>query len=118
MEKPLLHLVAPPVGVTVVEQPPPWWEDGPFLALHALRVALSPEGKAPTRPPEAAEHARRALAEVLVEVEHTVRDYGRRVAGGETLGLVCKVYVYDGARVDVSLRIVERDAPATPRNVA
>ncbi len=112
-----LHLVAPPAEVTIDEspKPPPWWLAPEFLELAKLRRAMV-GGEVPTKPPETAEEsARDAVSWVLFEVEHIVRELGKRLEAGESVRLRRGVYAYTRDRVDFNLRIVEHtEVPIQP----
>ena len=46
---------------------------------------------------------------VLFEVEHIVRELGKRLEAGDSVRLRKGVYIYAVNRVDFNLRIVEHD---------
>jgi hypothetical protein len=104
-----LHPVAPPPDVTIVDppKPPPWWLAPEFLALAELRRTMV-GSEVPSKPPETAEEsARDAVFWVLFEVEHIIRELGKRLEAGESVHLRKGVYAYTVDRVDFNLRIVE-----------
>jgi hypothetical protein len=104
-----LHLVVPPPEVALVDppKPHPWWLAPELLALAELRRTII-GGEVPSRPPETAEEtARDAVFWVLFELEHIVRELGKRLEAGEAVRLRKGVYVYTSDRVDFNLRIVE-----------
>jgi hypothetical protein len=104
-----LHLVVPPPDMTIVDppKPHPWWLAPEFLALAELRRTMVP-GAVPSKPPETAEEsARDAVFWVLFELEHIVRELGKRLEAGEPVHLRKGVYIYTADRVDFNVRIVE-----------
>jgi hypothetical protein len=103
----------PTAAVVIREQAsptaPPWWQTPAFLALADVRRAMVEEG-IPSGPARTAEEsARHAVFWAVFEIDHIVRELGRRVAAGESVRLRSGVYAYAEGRVDFGLRIVEHD---------
>jgi hypothetical protein len=104
-----LHLVVPQAEVTIVEppKPPPWWLAPEFLALAELRRSMDGGALPAASPQTAEESARQAVFWVLFEVEHIVRQLGKRLEAGDSVHLRRGVYIRTVDRVDFNLRIVE-----------
>jgi len=91
----------------------PWWLAPDFLALADLRRKMV-GGEIPSRPPETAEEsARHAVFWALCEVEHIVRELGKRLEAGEQVRLRSGIYIHTVDRVDFNLRIVEHTEVTT-----
>ena len=93
-----------------------WWEAPEFLALAEVRRAMV-GGGAPSKPPETAEEsARQAVSRVLFEVEHILRELGKRLEAGESVRIRSGIYIHTVDRVDFDLRIIEHgDVTGGPR---
>jgi hypothetical protein len=106
MKAPHQQLVLPPAEVTIVDAPKPlpWWLAPEFLALGELRRAMV-GGAVPTAPAQTAEEsARHSVFWTLFEVEHIVRELGKRLEAGEAVRMRSGVYTHTVGRVDLSPR--------------
>jgi hypothetical protein len=107
-----LHLVLPSADVVIGERPspddPPWWEAAAFLALADVRRSMT-GGVAPSIPARTPEEsARHAVFWAMFEIEHIVRQLGKRVEAGEAVRLRSGVYAHAEGHVTFNLRIVQQ----------
>jgi hypothetical protein len=104
-----LHIMPPSLNIAILEAPSPrpWWEAPELVALSELRLAIA-GGSVPQLPPTNAEQsARQAVFWALFEIDHLVRQLGRRLEAGESLRMSSIIHRHQEGRVDFDLRLVE-----------
>jgi hypothetical protein len=84
-----------------------WLRAPEFLALAELRRRMVGGALPSTAPRTPEESARHAVFWVLIELEHLIRRFAKRLQAGESVWLRSGIYWSEDGRVDFTLRIVD-----------